>query len=166
MDHGHDKKEAANMFGVSEATIVNMLAVLEAPKVIRSAAGRWENLERGRLQARQDQARGGEEEARGAPRACARTPGRKRSKNAQRARRVMGRPEPAWPGLGLAGVLRSLGRRASRRWRTPSRRRSRPGWRRDPGTRGDALGTGHHRSMPVLVSKGEWRERRDEKAEW
>ncbi len=30
IDHGHDKKEAANMFGVSEATIVNTLRVKHA----------------------------------------------------------------------------------------------------------------------------------------
>lgn len=104
---GHDEKEVAVMLGTSESTIKNLLRLLDAPAVVRNAvdAGKITTSDGYKL-AREEPA-----EARKkldkllehAPR----TPGKKRSPNAKKAREVMGRPEPKPPSSGGAAVTSS-----------------------------------------------------------
>lgn len=94
IEQGHDEKEVALLLGQSESTVKNLLRLLDAPAVVRNAvdAGKITTSDAYRL------AREEPEEARKklgkllehAPR----TPGKKRSPNAKKAREVMGRPEP------------------------------------------------------------------------
>lgn len=161
IDHGHDKKEAAQMYGVSEATIVNMLAILEAPKVIRSAAdtGKISNADAYKL------AKMEPEEAKKklaellehAPR----TPGKKRSKNAKKAREVMGRPEPAAPGLALAGGTPEPSRKSVKKLEDAVAEAI-AAW--VEANWADGNWNGAPQDIPVLIRKGDWREHRDKKA--
>ena len=94
IDLGKDEKEAGLLLGVSESTIKNLLRLLDAPAAVRNAvdAGKITTSDAYRLSREEP------EEARKklgklleqAPR----TPGKKRSPNAKKAREVMGRPEP------------------------------------------------------------------------
>ena len=94
VEQGHDEKEVAVLLGQSESTVKNLLRLLDAPAVVRNA------VDTGKITARDayQLAREEPEEARKklgkllehAPR----TPGKKRSPNAKKAREVMGRPEP------------------------------------------------------------------------
>lgn len=94
IDLGRDEKEVAVLLGVSQSTVKNMLRLLDAPAAVRNAAdvGKITASDAYRL-SREDP-----DEAKKlldklleqAPR----TPGKKRSPNAKKAREVMGRPEP------------------------------------------------------------------------
>jgi ParB family chromosome partitioning protein len=89
IDLGRDEKEIAVLFGVSESTVKNMLKLLDAPAAVRNAvdAGKITTSDAYKL------AREEPEEARKkvneliehAPR----TPGKKRSKNAKKARAIV-----------------------------------------------------------------------------
>lgn len=89
IDMGRDEKEIAVLFGVSESTVKNMLKLLDAPAVVRNAvdAGKITTSDAYKL------AREEPEEAKKkvekllehAPR----TPGKKRSKNAKKARAIV-----------------------------------------------------------------------------
>jgi ParB family chromosome partitioning protein len=173
IDHGHDKKEAANMFGVSEATITNMLAVLGAPKVIRSAAdaGKISNADAYKLAKMEpDEAKKKLEELlEKAPR----TPGRKRSKNAKKARQVMGRPEAgraetgrpepeSAPGLALAGGTPEPSSKKSMKKLEDAVAEAIAVW--VEANWADGNWNGAPQDIPILIRKGDWREHRDKTA--
>ena len=162
MDHGHDKKEAANMFGVSEATIINMLAVLEAPKVIRSAAdaGKISNADAYKL-AKMEPEEGKKKLAELLEHAP-RTPGRKRSKNAKKARQVMGKPEPASPGPALAGGTPEPSKKSVKKMEDAVAEAI-AAW--VEATWNEGNWNGAPSDIPVLIRKGDWREHRDKKTE-
>jgi ParB family chromosome partitioning protein len=90
---GHDEKEVAVMLGTGESTVKNLLRLLDAPAAVRNAVDSGKvSVSDGYRLAREEP-----EEARKklgklleqAPR----TPGKKRSKHAKKAREIMGRPE-------------------------------------------------------------------------
>jgi len=94
IDLGRSEKEVSILFGVSETTVRNMLRLLDAPAAVRSAA------DAGRITA-SDAYRLSREEPNEAKKKLGkllehapRAPGKKRSKNAKKAREIMGRPEP------------------------------------------------------------------------
>ena len=93
IDLGRDEKEVASLFGISAATVKNLLSLLEAPAAVRSAVESGKiSISDGYRLARLEPA-----EAKGkvaeliekAPR----TPGKKRSPNAQKAREIVRGPE-------------------------------------------------------------------------
>src|SRR5208337_2151675 len=159
IDHGHDKKEAAAMFGVSEATVVNMLAVLEAPKVIRSAAdsGRISHADAYRL-AKMEPEEGKKKLAELLEKAP-RVPGKKRSPNAKKARQVMGKPEPA---AGAVTQPEAAPTKKSVRKLEDAVAEAIAAWVED--TWRDGNWNGAPSDIPIKIREGDWREHRDKKA--
>jgi ParB-like chromosome segregation protein Spo0J len=162
---GHDAKEVAALFGVTAATVKDMLALLEATAVVRDAA------DAGRVTLRNayklsrlepaEQRKKLAELLEKAPR----TPGKKRSRNAAKAREVMGggppvaatgagAPPASLPPNGSPTSLPSLPRVTKKIEQATAdaiagwieRNWSDRDWNGDP------------KSLPERIRKGEWRE--------
>ena len=155
---GHDEREVAILLGTSESTVKNLLRLLDAPAVVRNAvdAGKITTSDGYRL------AREEPDEARKklgqllehAPR----TPGKKRSPNAKKAREVMGKPEPKPAGGGGGATMpAATGARETKKiedgvaeaiaaWVTET-------W-------GNGNWDGAPSAIPERIRKGEWREYR------
>jgi len=155
---GRDEKEVAALFGVSEATVKNMLRLLDAPAAVRNA------LESGKIAASDAYKLSREEPAEARKKVAEliehapRTPGRKRSQNAKKARQVMGRPEPA------AGAAQPEA--------TPTKKSVKKledgvaeaiaAWVED--TWRDGNWNGAPSDIPIKIREGDWREHRDKKS--
>ena len=87
-----------------------------------------------------------------------RTPGKKRSKNAKKAREVMGRPEPAAPGLALAGGTPEPSRKSVKKLEDAVAEAI-AAW--VEANWADGNWNGAPQDIPVLIRKGDWREHRD-----
>jgi ParB family chromosome partitioning protein len=89
IDLGRDEKEIAVLFGVSESTIKNMLKLLDAPAAVRNAvdAGKITTSDAYKL-AREEPEEAKKRVAELIEKAP-RTPGKKRSKNAKKARAIV-----------------------------------------------------------------------------
>ena len=91
---GHDEKEVAKLLCTSESTVKNLLRLLDAPAVVRQAVNSGKvSVSDGYKLARAEPEEAREKLAKLLTEAP-RTPGKKRSPNAKKAREVMGRPEP------------------------------------------------------------------------
>jgi ParB family transcriptional regulator, chromosome partitioning protein len=93
LDLGRDESEVATLFGISAASVKNMLSLLDAPAAVRNAveAGKI-TVSDGYKLAKLDPVEAKEKVAKlieHAPRA----PGKKRSKNGKKAREIMGAPK-------------------------------------------------------------------------
>jgi len=94
VEQGHDEGEVAVLLGVSTSTVKNLLRMLDAPAAVRNAA------DAGKITASDAYRLSREEPAEARKKLdklltqAPRTPGKKRSPNARKAREVMGRPEP------------------------------------------------------------------------
>lgn len=93
IDLGRDESEVATLMGVSKATVGNLLSLLDAPAVVRNA------VDAGKISA-SDGYKLSREEPQEAKKKLSeliekapRTPGKKRSKNAKKAREILGQPE-------------------------------------------------------------------------
>ena len=155
LDLGKGVKEAATLFGLSEATAKNLLSLLEAPAAVRNAVESGKiSVSDGYRLARLEPA-----EAKGkvaeliekAPR----TPGKKRSPNAQKAREIVRGPEqgatPVGGGSALARSIRvseeiedfvavAIADWIERNWN-------------------DADWSGTPKAIPERIRSGEWREK-------
>ena len=152
IEQGHDEKEAAILLGVSESTIKNLLRLLDAPAIVRNAA------DTGKITT-SDAYRLSREEPTEAKKLLGkllehapRTPGKKRSPNAKKAREVMGKPEPKG-GAAITtstkdvkkiedGVAEAIAVWIEANWVN------------------DGEWDGSPAAIPERIRKGEWRERR------
>lgn len=101
---GHDAVEVAKLLCTSESTVKNLLRLLDAPAAVRNAvdAGKV-SVSDGYKLSREEPEEAREKLAELLSKAP-RTPGKKRSPNAKKAREVMGRPEPK-PAAGGGAAL-------------------------------------------------------------
>ena len=91
---GHDEKEVADLLCTSESTVKNLLRLLDAPAVVRQAVDSGKvSVSDGYKLSRKEPEEAREKLAELLVKAP-RTPGKKRSPNAKKAREVMSRPEP------------------------------------------------------------------------
>lgn len=155
IEMGRDEKEVATLMGVSEATVKNMIRYLDAPAAVRSAgdSGKITMADAYRL-AREEPAEAKVKLAKLLEHAP-RTPGKKRSPNAKKAREVMGRPEPASesaaePSKKSVKKLEDAVAEAIAAWVEAN-------W-------ADGNWNGAPQDIPILIRKGDWREHRDKKA--
>jgi ParB family chromosome partitioning protein len=93
LELGRDEKEIAVLFGISEASVKNMLALLDAPAAVRHAveAGKI-TMSDGYKLAKLDPSEA-KEKVVALIEHAPRTPGKKRSKNGKKAREIMGEPK-------------------------------------------------------------------------
>jgi ParB family transcriptional regulator, chromosome partitioning protein len=104
IEQGHDEGEVSVLLGVSTSTVKNLLRLLDAPAVVRNA------VDAGKITASDGYKLSREEPAEAKKKLdkllehAPRTPGKKRSPNARKAREVMGRPEPKAPTGGGGGA--------------------------------------------------------------
>ena len=153
IDLGRDEKEVASLFGISAATVKNLLSLLEAPAAVRSAVESGKiSISDGYRLARLEPA-----EAKGkvaeliekAPR----TPGKKRSKNASKAREIVsgGSAEATASSSPRAekkvedAVAASIADWIERNWN-------------------DVDWNGEPKAIPARIRAGEWREKAKEDA--
>lgn len=163
IDLGRDEEEVAVLLGVSPATVKNMLRLLDAPAAVRAAVdadkiSASDGYKLSRLEPTEAR-----EKLKELVEKAPRTPGKKRSKNAKKAREVMGTPEPAPPGLALAGGMATP---------DPSKKSVKKledavaeaiaAW--VEATWNEGNWNGAPSDIPILIRKGEWREHRDKKA--
>jgi ParB family chromosome partitioning protein len=94
IDLGRDESEIATLFGISVASVKNMLSLLDAPAAVRNAveAGKISTSDGYKL-SKLEPAEAKEKVAELMEHAP-RTPGKKRSKNAKKAREIVGDKEP------------------------------------------------------------------------
>ena len=96
IDLGRDEKEIAVLFGVSESTVKNMLKLLDAPAAVRNAvdAGKITTSDAYKL-AREKEPEDAKKKLAELLEHAPRTPGKKRSKNAKKARAIVsGKKKP------------------------------------------------------------------------
>ena len=156
IDLGHDEKEVAKLLGTSEATVKNLLRLLDAPAAVRNA------LDSGKISASDAYKLAREEPAEAKKKVAElvekapRTPGKKRSKNAKKARQVMGKPEPkaaepaAEPSKKGIKKLEDVVAEAIAAWVEDT-------W-------SDGNWNGAPQDIPIKIREGDWREHRDKKA--
>ena len=151
IDLGHDEKEVAKLLGTSEATVKNLLRLLDAPAAVRNA------LDSGKISASDAYKLAREEPAEAKKKVAElvekapRTPGKKRSKNAKKARQVMGKPEPAAePSKKGIKKLEDAVAEAIAAWVEAN-------W-------ADGNWNGAPQDIPIKIREGDWREHRDKKA--
>ena len=94
IDLGKDEKEVAILLGVSESTVKNMLRLLDAPAVVRNAADAGKITTSDAYKLSREEPDEAKKLLNKLLEHAPRTPGKKRSKNAKKAREVMGKPEP------------------------------------------------------------------------
>lgn len=89
LDLGRDIKEISVLFGISEASVKNMLALLDAPAAVRNAveAGKISTSDGYKLSKLEPQE--AKEKVAELMEHAPRTPGKKRSKNAKKAREIV-----------------------------------------------------------------------------
>jgi ParB family transcriptional regulator, chromosome partitioning protein len=154
---GRDEKEVAALFGVSEATVKNMLRLLDAPAAVRNAldSGKISASDAYKL-AREEPAEAREKVAKLIEHAP-RTPGRKRSQNAKKARQVMGKPEPAAAEPEAAAPTKKSVRKSE-----DAVAEAIAAWVED--TWRDGNWNGAPSDIPIKIREGDWREHRDKKS--
>jgi ParB family transcriptional regulator, chromosome partitioning protein len=162
---GRDEKEVAVLMGVSEATVKNMLRYIDAPAAVRAAgdSGKITMADAYGL-ARMEPAEA-KEKLKELLEKAPRTPGKKRSKNAKKARQVMGRSE--------AGKPEST---ATAEPATDPAVPTKKGLKKLEDAVADAIAAwieatwtegnwnGAPSDIPILLRKGEWRDHRDKAA--
>jgi ParB family chromosome partitioning protein len=162
---GRDEKEVAVLMGVSEATVKNMLRYIDAPAAVRAAgdSGKITMADAYGL-ARMEPAEA-KEKLKELLEKAPRTPGKKRSKNAKKARQVMGRSE--------AGKPEST---ATAEPVTDPAVPTKKGLKKLEDAVADAIAAwieatwtegnwnGAPSDIPILLRKGEWRDHRDKAA--
>jgi len=89
IDLGRDEKEVAVLLGVSESTIKNMLRFLEAPAAIRNAADAGKITHSDAYRLSREEPEEAKKKLGKLLEQAPRTPGKKRSKNAQKAREIV-----------------------------------------------------------------------------
>jgi ParB family transcriptional regulator, chromosome partitioning protein len=153
IDLGHDSKEVAQILGMSEATVKNLLRLLEAPAAVRNA------LDAGKISASDAYKLSREEPAEAKKKVAElieqapRTPGKKRSKNAKKARQVMGKPEPE-----AAAEPEAAPSKKSTKKLEDAVAEAIAVWIEATWTEGKWNGAPS--DIPVLIRKGDWREHR------
>ena len=157
IEMGHDEKEVAALFGTSEATVKNLLRLLDAPAAVRHAvdAGKISTSDGYRL-SREEPAEAKKKLGKLLEQAP-RTPGKKRSKNAKAARRIMAdgktQPETAEPEVNqltskkIAKKIEDAVAEAIAAWIDAA-------WN-------SGNWNGAPSDIPILIRKGDWREHRD-----
>lgn len=152
IDLGRDEKEVAVLLGVGESTVKNLLRLLDAPAAIKNA------VDAGKISASDGYKLSREEPGEAKKKLdkllvhAPRTPGKKRSKNAKKAREVMGRPEPKGGAAATTstrdlkkiedGVAEAIATWVEANWVNNGE------WDGSPA------------AIPERIRKGEWRERR------
>jgi len=89
IDLGRDEKEVATLFGVSEATVKNMLRLLDAPAAIRNAADAGKITASDAYKLAREEPDEAKKKLGKLLEHAPRTPGKKRSKNAKKAREIV-----------------------------------------------------------------------------
>jgi ParB family chromosome partitioning protein len=96
IDRGHDEKEVAALLGISEATVKNLLRLLDAPAVIKNAINDGKITASAAYQLAREEPAVAKKKLGELLEHAPRAPGNKRSKNAKRAREIVtGKKEPA-----------------------------------------------------------------------
>lgn len=159
---GHDEKEVAVMLGTSESTVKNLLRLLDAPAAVRNAvdAGKITTSDGYRL-SREEPAEAKKKLDKLLEHAP-RTPGKKRSPNAKKAREVMGRPEPKSGGGGGATASAASSARDSKKLED-SVAETIAAWI-EANWNNDGDWDGSPAAIPERIRKGEWRSHRSESA--
>jgi len=96
IDLGRDEKEVGLLLGVSEATVKNMLKLLDAPAAIRNAADSGKITQSDAYKLSREEPEVAKKKLGQLLEHAPRTPGKKRSKNARKAREIVdGKPAAA-----------------------------------------------------------------------
>jgi ParB family transcriptional regulator, chromosome partitioning protein len=156
-DLGHADDEIAKVLGTSEATVKNMLRALDAPAVVRAAwdAGKISVSDGYRLSKLEpaEAKKKLNELLKQAPR----TPGKKRSQNAKKARAIMGR---GGAGGGGATPVPNPGAKDARKLEDAIAEAI-ADWIQATWSEGDWGGA--PKEIPNRIRAGEWREKKPEK---
>jgi ParB family chromosome partitioning protein len=91
IDLGRDEKEVAILFGISEATVKNLLKFQDAPTAVRHAADAGKITMSDALRLAREEPDVAKEKLEKLLEHAPRTPGRKRSKNAKKAAEILGK---------------------------------------------------------------------------
>jgi ParB family transcriptional regulator, chromosome partitioning protein len=161
IDLGHDEKEVATLLGVSEATVKNLLRLLEAPAAVRNAvdSGKISTSDGYKL-AREDPAEAKKKLGKLLEQAP-RQPGKKRSGNARKAREIMGGGAPAPPPPAVASPEAPTAR--SLKKIEDEAAEAIAAW--VAATWGEGSWDGAPAEIPQRIRSGEWREHRAKAAE-
>lgn len=89
IDLGRDEKEVAVLLGVSEATVKNMLRLLDAPAAVRNAADAGKITQSDAYKLSREEPEEARKKLGKLLEQAPRTPGKKRSKNASKAREIV-----------------------------------------------------------------------------
>jgi ParB family chromosome partitioning protein len=89
LDLGKGEKEVAALFGVSEATVKNMLRLLEAPAAVRNAADANKITQSDAYKLAREEPEEARKKLAKLLEQAPRAPGKKRSKNARKAREIV-----------------------------------------------------------------------------
>jgi ParB family chromosome partitioning protein len=117
IDLGRDESEIATLFGISVASVKNMLSLLDAPAAVRNAveSGKISTSDGYKL-SKLEPAEAKEKVAELMEKAP-RTPGKKRSKNAGKAREIVGTPEPKISKKGENAVATDIAAWIDQEWK-------------------------------------------------
>ena len=168
---GRDEKEVAVLMGVSEATVKNMLRYVDAPAAVRAAgdSGKITMADAYGL-ARMEPAEA-KDKLKELLEKAPRTPGKKRSKNAKKARQVMGRSE-----AGRSEAGKSEPKSEAAEPATDPAVPTKKGLKKLEDAVAEAIAVwieatwnegnwnGATSDIPILLRKGEWRDHRDKAA--
>lgn len=89
IDLGRDEKEVATLLGVSEATVKNMLRLLDAPAALRNAADAGKITQSDAYKLSREEPEEAKKKLSKLLEHAPRVPGKKRSRNAQKAREIV-----------------------------------------------------------------------------
>jgi len=150
INQGHDEREVAVLLGTSETTVKNLLRLLDAPVAIRNAVFDDRITAAAGYQLAREEPAAAKKKLEELLEKAPRTPGKKKSKNAQKAREIVrGVPEPA-PGSRSEKKLEDAVAAAIADWIDRN-------WN-------DADWSGSPKEIPRRIRAGEWREKASEDA--
>ena len=152
---GHDEKEVAVILGTSEATIKNLLRLLDAPAVIRNAVFDDKITAAAGYQLAREEPEVAKKKLADLIEKAPRTPGKKRSKNAKKAREIVSGTKSAPASAPVAREdrdTRKVEDRAAATIATWIEKNWVEGWDGDP------------KEIPKRIRAGEWREVRKAEA--
>ena len=162
IDLGRDEKEVAVLLGVSESTVKNLLRLLDAPAAVRNA------VDAGKITASDGYRLSREEPAEAKKKLdkllehAPRTPGKKRSENAGKARAIMGKPEPKAPPAAAPDPASAEPSARSLRKIEDGVAETIAAW--VAASWGDGNWDGAPAAIPDRIRAGEWRKHRAESA--
>ena len=153
IDLGRDEKEVAVLLGVSEATVKNMLRLLDAPAAVRNAADAGKITQSDAYKLSREEPEEARKKLGKLLEQAPRTPGKKRSKNASKAREIVsgGSAEATASSSPRAekkvedAVAASIADWIERNWN-------------------DVDWNGEPKAIPARIRAGEWREKAKEDA--